>query len=85
MVLTFMSHKIAKRLGVNKNHSACVHCRCMDDPIFWPGAFGMHRNSDRDPRRVGMWDALGVVDIRDPNAALELYRAHVAEADARAA
>ena len=91
MHIAKVSPKIAKRLGLNSNHHARVWCSCMDDSENGPGFWaGMHpdtvnertiQQAATDTRRLGSYDALGVIDMRVPGSALELYRAHVREAD----
>jgi len=39
------------------------------------------REWEPDPRRGGLYDDLGIVDVRVPNSALELWRRHVAAAE----
>lgn len=77
MRMAFLGQATAKRRGLNKNHHARVWCDCMDCPVYPPGAFGFNPN---DSRRLGSFDALGVVDLRVPFAGLELWRKHVLEA-----
>jgi hypothetical protein len=71
---------VARRLGINRNHHARVWCSCMDDPIHPPGNWSI--NSKREvlnqPRRLGAYDHLGVVDIRTPGSAVALHREHLA-------
>lgn len=87
MRVAFPSRKTARRMGINRNHHVRVWCTCMDNPIRPPGSYAGTDPSvvnDRsvyqainDPRRLGNYDELGYVDVRQPNSALDLWRAHV--------
>jgi hypothetical protein len=79
MYLAKPSSRTARRLGLSSNHHARVWCSCMDNPSFPPGQFS-HRASAQvlaDPRRLGSFDALGVVDLRVPNSALDFWKGHL--------
>lgn len=88
MMLAFPSNKVARRTGLNRNHMVRVWCTCQADQISEPGMnpsglYWTDRPSSvvvNDPRRLGGWDYLGVADVRVPNSALDLWRAHVAAA-----
>jgi len=71
MRVAFPSRKVAKRLGLNRNHHLRVWCDCMD-----LGNVGLWGDKN-DPRRLGNYDALGIVDTREPKSAQNLYRKHL--------
>lgn len=71
--------------GLNRNHSLRVWCECLDNPLHEPGSIptGLYWR-DRplaavkaDPRRLWSYDDIGVVDVRVPGSALDLFRRHV--------
>lgn len=74
-----LSPRIAKRMGLSSNHHARVWCDCMDDGINDPGKDSARPMRDvlNDPRRLGAWDAIGVIDLRVANSALDLFRQHI--------
>jgi hypothetical protein len=80
MFMAKLSPQVAKRMGLSKNHHARVWCGCMTDSKYAPGYFSTRTPEQvlADPRRLGSWDALGVVDLRIPGSALALYREHLA-------
>lgn len=86
MMVASPSLTVARRRGVNKNHSLRVWCTCMAAQKYAPGYFSMRRQREVEPdtRRLGGWDDLGVVDVRVPGSALDLWREHVREAESRA-
>ncbi len=73
---------VARQLGINRNHHARVWCSCMDNPSRTPGYYSHRSQADvvADPRRLGAFDDLGVVDVREPGSAVELWRTHLQEA-----
>jgi hypothetical protein len=71
MRVAFPSRSVARRLGLNRNHHLRVWCICMD--LGNVGLWG----DENDPRRLGNYDALGIVDTREPESALNLYRKHL--------
>lgn len=81
------SLEVARRLGLNRNHQARVWCDCMDAPVNEPGTFaGMDpsvvnertvEQAANDPRRLGSFDAIGVIDIRDPDSLKKLWSDHL--------
>lgn len=78
MRLAKLSPKTAKRLGLSSNHHGRVWCTCMDNPM-WPAGNWSERSQSEtlsDPRRLGAWDSLGVVDLRDAGSAITLFREH---------
>lgn len=75
MRIAKLSPKMAKRLGLSSNRHARVWCTCMDDPLYPPGSFG----DPNDPRRLGTYDALGVVDMTNAGSAKRLWREHIKE------
>lgn len=91
MRLAFPSQKVARRLGLNKNRHVRVWCTCQEDAVVGAGTYAGQDAAVKyprtayqavhDPRRLGGWDALGVVDVRDPHAALDLFQAHVREVE----
>lgn len=73
----------AKRNGLSANHHLRVWCECMDHPVSSPGTWSV-RSPERvrnDPRRLGSYDHLGVVDMRVPFSALQLFKQHVKESE----
>lgn len=89
MMTAFPARTVAARRGLNRNHHMRVWCTCMADQKAPPGYFRSGPYSPErpshvvaaDPRRLGGWDDLGVVDVRVPNSAVDLWRQHVREAD----
>jgi hypothetical protein len=91
MHLSFPSNKVAKRLGVSRNHTLRVWCECQSDQVSDPGTYaGQHFTVQHertramaatDPRRLGGWDHIGLVDSRVPNSALNLWKEHVAKCE----
>lgn len=86
MIIARPSRGVAKRLGLNPNHQARVWCTCMEDALH-PGLSGVFSERPMhevlaDPRRLGSYDALGVIDLRVPYSAMALWRAHIREATA---
>jgi hypothetical protein len=73
MRTAFVSRGVARRMGLNRNHHIRVWCDCMDL------SSGMPWGDENDPRRLGTFDALGVVDSREAGSALDLYRRHLKE------
>lgn len=73
--------RTARHRGLNSNHQIRVWCECMAQQIAQPGSYSERPASVviADPRRLGGWDDLGVVDVRDSGAALALFRAHIEE------
>lgn len=78
MQMAKVSPQYARAHNLNANHHARVWCSCMDDPVFPPGNFSERPRSAvlSDPRRLGAYDHLGVVDLRVPNSALNLWKEH---------
>lgn len=78
---------VARRLGLNTNHHARVWCDCMDQPVNTPGTFaGMDSSvvnertieqAANDPRRLGSFDPIGVIDLRDPDSLKKLWSDHL--------
>lgn len=85
MRLAFPNRRSAAAYRLNRNHHVRVWCECMDRPARTPGDYSERSRADvlSDPRRLGAWDSLGYVDVREPNAALELFQRHVAESEDR--
>lgn len=92
MMTAFPSAQTARRYGVARNHALRVWCTCMAGQRSAPGDLpsGVYHDPARpassveaDPRRLGGWDWLGVVDVRIENSALDLWRRHVEEAEHR--
>lgn len=91
MMTAFPSQEVARRRGMNRNHELRVWCVCMEDSVSEPGTYaGQHATvvnhrtaamAANDPRRLGGWDDLGVVDVRVPNSALDLWKEHVRQSD----
>lgn len=91
MHVAFPSPRVARERGLNRNHDLRVWCECMSGQISEPGTFaGMSPSTTReitktesstDPRRLGGWDEIGVVDSRIPGSAVELFLRHVEETD----
>lgn len=81
MRLAKLSPRTAKRLGKSSNHHARVWCDCMDEPVFNVGTFALPERSlyetQNDPRRLGSFDSLGIVDLRDSQSAILLWKEHV--------
>lgn len=86
MRMAKLSPATARRMHLSSNHHARVWCDCMDHPLHSPGAIpsGLYANPDRsveairaDPRRLWSFDALGIVDLRVANSAIDLWRTHV--------
>lgn len=87
MRLAKLSPAVARRMGLSSNVHFRVWCECQRQQKSEPGTFaGQHASVKRertaqqafdDPRALGGWDALGVVDVRDYGSALRLWRAHV--------
>lgn len=76
------SRKVARRLGLNRNHHARVWCDCMDEnggEVRY--TYRTPYEARNDPRRLGSYDALGFVDLRVPGSALDLYREHLEESE----
>lgn len=81
MMTAFPSRAVAARRNLNRNHHVRVWCSCMEgvqDPGYY--ATRPRREWEPDPRRGGLYDDLGVVDVRVPGSALDLWRRHVEEA-----
>jgi hypothetical protein len=79
MFMAKLSPQVAKRMSLSANHHARVWCSCMADQIS-PGGYTVRplRLVLSDPRRLGQWDALGVVDLRVTGSALEMFHRHTA-------
>lgn len=82
MMSAFPSRVVAARRGLNRNHHVRVWCRCMEG-VESPGYYALRprREWEPDPRRGGLYDELGVVDVRVPGSALDLWRRHVEEVE----
>lgn len=82
MMTAFPSREVARRRGMNRNHDVRVWCTCMAD-VRDPGYYSVRprREWEPDPRRGGLWDDLGFVDVRVPGSALDLWRRHVEASD----
>lgn len=84
MFMAKLSPQTAKRMGLSSNHHARVWCSCTNDTRFPPGLFTRSisgrslREVLNDPRRLGQWDALGVIDLRVVGSAVELFHQHTA-------
>lgn len=78
MRMAKLSPKLARRMGLSSNHHARVWCDCMNDGLNAIGTFSARplRDTMNDPRRLGSWDWLGIVDMRIANSALDLFREH---------
>lgn len=73
----------ARRYGLRRGVALRVWCTCQEGAIQPGGwSFRPRREWEADTRRLGGWDWLGVVDIREPMSALNLWRAHVEESRA---
>jgi hypothetical protein len=79
MRMAKLSPRLAKRMGLSSNHHARVWCECMNGSVKPPGYYSMRpeREAVSDTRRLGSWDWIGVVDLRVPNSALDLFRQHI--------
>lgn len=86
MRIAKLSPQLAKRLRLSSNYHARVWCECMNDTPYAPGTFTRSIRPLRevldDPRRLGQWDALGVIDLRVLGSAADLYRTHIEAAAA---
>jgi hypothetical protein len=80
MMTAFPAREVARRRGMNRNHHVRVWCTCMSQ-IESPGLYSERSPSvvEADPRRGGLWDDLGFVDVRVPNSALDLWKRHLEE------
>jgi hypothetical protein len=78
MLVAFPRPQVARERGLNSNHHLRVWCSCMAGQIN-PGGYSGRSQSAwlSDARRAGAWDELGVVDVRQPNSALELWKEHL--------
>lgn len=98
MFMAKVTGKIAKRnpsKNLSPNHHARVWCWCQDNPVSEPGTYaGQHMTvqNDRtreqaanDPRRLGTYDPIGIVDLREENSAVMLFRKHVEESSRESA
>jgi hypothetical protein len=79
MQLAKLAPATARRLGLSSNHHARVWCSCMDHPLHKPGNWSERgeEHARNDPRRLGAYDHLGVIDLRVANSGLALWRHHV--------
>lgn len=79
-IAAFPNAQVARQRGLSSNHHLRVWCTCQSG-IGHPG--GWSRRTPRawltDARRAGAWDELGVVDVRVPGSAIQLFRDHVKE------
>jgi len=84
MSMARVSPKYARQHGLNPNHHARVWCSCMDRPSRPPGYYSSRSRAEvvADPRRLGAFDHLGVIDLREAGSALALFRKHVEESAA---
>jgi hypothetical protein len=73
MRVAFPSRGVARRLGLNRNHALRVWCDCQTRPSGTPWG------DENDPRRLGNYDALGVVDTREAGSASKLFKKHLEE------
>jgi hypothetical protein len=81
MLIAKLSPQIANRMGLSSNHNARVWCTCMDHPLFPKETWKRRINKKyvHYPTRLGAFDALGVIDFRVENSAINLFRKHLKE------
>lgn len=91
MRIAMPSSQTARLYGLVRNQNARVWCTCLDqkhperqkvDPQKLEDA-GLLPSGVYDPRLLGDFDWLGIVDVRVPNAALDLFRQHLTDYEGR--
>jgi hypothetical protein len=82
MMTAFPSRKVQRGRRLHRSYDLRVWCHCQEGTVADPGYYSARpqREVAPDPRRGGLWDDLGIVDVRVPNSALELWREHVRDA-----
>lgn len=77
MLIAQVGYEYARQHGLNHNHHARVWCACMIDPV---GVSWSERSASEivyDPNRLASYDHIAVIDVRIPDAALNVWREHV--------
>lgn len=71
MLMAVPGPKVARAMGLNRNHHVRVWCTCMTRGTGTPWG------DENDPRRLGSFDALGYADVRVAGDVVSIYQQHL--------